>query len=374
MQLLNPTSTPTGEISESHREVIEAAERRAIRDQLHPRGNEDGLDWVSNGEQRKAGYAWFLPNRFAGFSKKQKVTMPLLPSFVEEMQESSPQTLIPRAGSEFSVPRMESKLAYTGSALARKEAQDAVQLAREEGAKRIFLPSPSPGVATICFPREPEAYKDHYEYLFSMAKEMKEEYRSILGVRGIDLQIDAPDLAMGKQRGVWGVDFFDALPKHIDAINEAIAGLPLDRIRVHYCYGNWVGSHKFDADFSRVLPEILRIKAGTIVGEMANPRHEGDALILREYLKENAWPSKLKFAMGVIDVKTSIVETSKTVEARLERVASIDALPRESLLAGTDCGFETFANFGNVTHAVGLLKLESLVAGATAISEKLGLS
>jgi 5-methyltetrahydropteroyltriglutamate--homocysteine methyltransferase len=179
---------------------------------------------------------------------------------------------------------------------------------------------------------------------------------------------------MGKQTGDWGADYYEALPKHVDAINEAIAGLPRDRIRVHYCYGNWVGSHRFDADYSRVLPEFLRLKVGTVVGEMANPAHEGDALVLRDYLKEHDWPKGLRLAAGVIDVKTPIVETRQTVAARLERLASIDKLNPNNILGGTDCGFETFASMGNVTYAVGLRKLEALAEGAALASQRLGLA
>ncbi|MDG6999450.1 MAG: cobalamin-independent methionine synthase II family protein [Nitrososphaerota archaeon] len=368
MKILNHVDSPTGEISERHSRLIADAEIRAVRDQLHPGGISRGLDWVSNGEQRKAGYSWFLPNRFEGFSDIEKVVMPLHPSFVQEMRESSPQTLAPRQGNDFSVPRIKEKLSYTGRELASNEARDAVKIANKEGAKRIFLPSPSPGVVTICFPRE-KVYGDHYEYLFDVTRELRKEYKAILEVDGIDLQIDAPDLAMGKQRGVWGVDFFEALPRHIDAINEAIAGLPGDRIRVHYCYGNWVGSHIFDADYAKVLPEILRLKVGTIVGEMANPRHEGDALILENYLREHEWPARLNFAMGVIDVKTPIVETPETVASRIERVAKYEKIGPERLLASTDCGFETFAGFGNVTYPVAIQKLQSLVNGASLAEE-----
>ncbi len=368
--------SPTGEISLEHGGVIEAAERRAIRDQIHPGGSSRGLHWVSNGEQRKAGYTYYLPNRFDGFSKTERVAMPMQPSFIAELQESNPQFAQLLASGQmkgFDLPKMESKLQYRGAELARREATDAVRLAKEEGARRIFLPAPSPGVTTIFFPRG-AAYRDHYEYLFDCAKELRKEYQTILSVDGVDLQLDSPDLAMGKQTGAWGVDFYEALPRHVDAINEAIVGLPKDRIRVHYCYGNWVGSHRFDADYSRVLPELLRLKVGTIVGEMANPRHAGDFLILRNYLKEHDWPKGLRLAAGVIDTKTAIVETPQTVAARLEALAAIDKLDPEDLLGGTDCGFETFANFGNTTYAVGLQKLASLGEGVVLASRDLGLA
>jgi 5-methyltetrahydropteroyltriglutamate--homocysteine methyltransferase len=365
--------SPGGEIPLEHRDVIEAAERQAIRDQVHPGGAERGLHWVSNGEQRKSGYTNYLPNRFHGFSPTEKAEMQTQPTLFEEFRESNPQMAAALASGQgaFSFPKIVDKLRYRGSNLARREAQDAARLAKEEGAERVFLPAPSPGVTTIFFPPQ-KVYRDHYEYLFDVGKELRKEYEAVLGVPGVDLQLDAPDLAMGKTTGVWGVDFFEALPRHVDAINEAVAGLPRERIRVHYCYGNWVGSHRFDADYERVLPELLRLKVGTIVGEMANPRHEGDALVLNTYLKDHPWPKGVKLAAGVIDVKTPIVESKETVAARLERAASSGKIPLDDLLGGTDCGFETFAGMGNVTREVGVQKLRALAEGAALANERLG--
>lgn len=374
LELLDPSRTPTGEISEKYASVVEAAERRAIRDQLHPLGSPKGLNWVSNGEQRKAGYTFFIPNRFHGFSSKEKVTMEFPATLVEEWMESNPSVLqLRQSAASFSFPKIESKLEYHGEEFARKEAQDSLKLAKEEGAERLFVNTPSPGVITIFFPRS-EVYHDHYDYLFDLAKELRKEYQALLSVDGIDIQIDAPDLAMGKQIGSWGVDFYEALPHHVDALNEAIEGLPQERIRVHYFYGNWNGSHRFDAEYRRVLEQVLRLKAGTIVGEMANPKHQGDALILEDYLKEHDWPRNMKLAAGVIDVKSPIVESPETVAARLERLAKLDKLGPDKLLGGTDCGFETFASMGNVTYQVGLQKLRSLAEGTALLSERLRLN
>lgn len=370
------TNSPTGEISSKHSKLVEAAERRAIREQLHPNRSRVGLYSVSNGEQRKSSYTAYLPNRFRGFSKKDRARVLISKDFVNEMRESNPAFLARFGGKSspsYVLPKVESKLEYHADDLARKEALDAAKLAREEKAPRIFIPSASPGVIPIFFQRG-RVYRDHLEYLSHLTKEMRKEYRAILGVDGVDLQIDAPDLAMAKVAAVnWGIDFYEALPHHVDAINEAIAGLPTSRVRVHYCFGNWLGSHKFDADFSRIAPELLRLKADTIVGEMANPRHEGDALKLADYLKGHDWPKRLTLAVGVIDVKTPIVETPETVASRLERVARIDKIGPERLMAGTDCGFETFAKVNNVTHEVGLQKLQAAAAGAELESERLKL-
>jgi 5-methyltetrahydropteroyltriglutamate--homocysteine methyltransferase len=364
----------TGEVSKAHAQIVEDAERRAIRDQLHPEGSSSGIDWVSNGEQRKAGYTEYLPNRYRGFSTKERVPARFSKSIIEEFTESNPQLLgalqNPETRKAFLLPKIESRLQYTGADLARGEAEDAARLAGEEGAERIFIPSASPGVITLFFANNPEVYPSHMEYLFAVAKEQRKEYEAILSVDGVDLQIDAPDLAMAKQMaGDWDIDFYDALPWHVKAINEATAGLPRERIRLHYCYGNWVGSHRFDADFRRLLKEIVKLNVGTLVGEFANPRHEGDVLILKSHIRNSGWPEGLKLAAGVIDVKTPIVESPETVALRLSSFAEV--IGSENVIGGTDCGFETFASVGNIPYAIGLLKLDALVKGARLINDML---
>ncbi len=368
--------SPTGEVSSDHRREIEEAERAAIRDQVRP-GGAKGLDWVSNGEQRKLGYTQFIPNRFEGFSKTERVPMPLNPALLTEMQESNPAVLklMQEQGAPvFGPPKIEGPLVYRGESLAKDEAAQAVRLAKDEHAGRVFVPSPSPGVTTLFFPRG-GPYRNHLDYIGSLAKELRKEYQSILSVDGVDLQIDAPDLAMGKNVAAdWGIDFYEALPHHVDAINEAVAGLPADRIRVHYCYGNYLASHRLDADFRRVLPELARLKVGTLVGETANPRHEGDVLHVERHVKEHGWPKSLRFAVSVVDVKTPFVETPETIAARLERFGKIEGLDPRNLLGGTDCGFQTFLGFDNVTRTVAMQKLASLAAGASLASERLGLA
>jgi len=357
--------TPTGELGPEHEEAYLAAERAAIRDQLHPMGSDIGLDQVSNGEQRLAGYTNYLPNRFEGFSPTERVPMPFSPELIGEFVESNPAMAqqLGAMAAVFSLPKVVAPLKYTGAERAAREARDAVRIAKEEGASSVFQPSASPGVITIFYPNNPAVYPDHLSYLRALTQELHREYEAILNVPGITLQIDAPDLAMGKQTATdWGMDFYAALPHHVDAINEAIRGLPRERIRVHYCYGNYAASHVSDADFARVLPEVARLRVSAIVGELANPHHEGDVRILARYVKEHGWPNNLAFVGGVIDVKTPIVESPDTVRLRLEQLGA--AVGDANAWGGTDCGFETFAAVQNVTHAVGLRKLRVLAEGA----------
>jgi 5-methyltetrahydropteroyltriglutamate--homocysteine methyltransferase len=357
--------SPTGELGQEHEKVYLAGERAAIRDQLHPMGSEIGLDQVSNGEQRLAGYTSYLPNRFEGFSATERLPMPFSPDLLAEFTESNP-VMAQQMGaiaSLFSLPKIVAPLHYSGAERAAREARDAVRIAKEEGASSVFQPSPSPGVISIFYPNNPKVYPDHLAYLGALTKELHREYEAILNVPGIVLQIDSPDLAMGKQTATdWGMDFYAAVPHHVDAINEAIRGLPKDRIRVHYCYGNYTASHMSDADFARVLPELTRLKVSAIVGELANPHHEGDVRTLARYVKDHGWPNNLAFVGGVIDVKTPIVETPETVRLRLEQLGAV--VGHSNAWGGTDCGFETFASMQNVTHAVGLRKLRALAEGA----------
>jgi 5-methyltetrahydropteroyltriglutamate--homocysteine methyltransferase len=357
--------SPTGELGPSDEATYLAAERSAIRDQLHPGGASYGLDQVSPGEQRVSGYTTYLPSRFEGFSPTERVAMPFSPLLLAEFQDSNPAlaSQLATAREAFALPKIVGPLSYRGVESARRAARDAARLAHEEGAPGVFLPAPSPGVITIFYPNNPDVYPDHASYLNAVAAELAKEYRAILETPGVVLQIDAPDLAMGRQTATdWGVDFYQAVPQHVDAINRATEGLPRDRVRVHYCFGNYAASHASDADFARVLPELARLRASALVGELANPHHEGDLRVLQEYAKEHGWPHGLAFVGGVIDVKTPIVESPRTVRLRLDLLAK--AVGPENAWGGTDCGFETFAHMNGVTRSVGLQKLRALAEGA----------
>ena len=355
----------SGEIGPDHSSEILAAEKIAVNDQLHPLNSEHGLNWVSNGEQRKSGYTTYIPNRFNGFSKSEKVTMQFSNDFYAELMEANPfMAKVVEESRAFELPRIDDRLSYTGEKNSRREAEDAARVAKELGAERIFIPAPSPGVITVFYPHG-KAYHDHEDFLFDLSRELAKEYRSILSVEGVDLQIDAPDLAMAKSLGVdWTKDFYNVLPKHVEAINEAIKGLPRERIRVHYCYGNYASSHLTDPEYSAVLPDLLNLKVGTIVGEMANPRHAGDPLIIKKHVEEFGWPKDLRFAAGVVDVKSPFVETPETISLKLHNLADIDDIGEERVFGGTDCGFETFAGLGSVPKSIALQKLKSLAIGA----------
>ncbi len=358
-----------GEVDESHSGEIRKAELRAIRDQLHPEGSSMGLSWISNGEQRKSGYTTYLPNRFSGFSETEFVSSSVSERFVKDISDSNPLLASSLAeNSPFNLNKIVDRLQYTGERLAKKEAEEFRSLARDEKAGKIFLNAPSPGVITM-FYNGKGVYKDHDDFLYGVGKELAKEYRAILSVEGVDLQIDAPDIGMGALfNDPWGANFTESLPDHVQAINDALSGIPQERIRVHYCYGNYSASHLIDPPLGKMLPEIVNLKANTIVGEMANPRHAGDPILVRKYAKEHGWPKHMSIAAGVIDVKSAFVETPETVAIKLQALADIDEIGPERILGGTDCGFETFSWIDNVPYGVGVKKLRALAEGAQIVS------
>ena len=140
----------TGEVSEKNSKEIETAEKLAISDQIHPGGSKYGMTWVSNGEQRKSGYTTYIPNRFAGFSKTKKASTKFSNEFYSELMEANPfMAKVIEETKAFELPAIEQKLEYTGSKQAKREAEDAVKIAKKLGAKRVFVPAPSPGVITV---------------------------------------------------------------------------------------------------------------------------------------------------------------------------------------------------------------------------------
>ena len=160
----------TGEVGSDHENDIKEAERLAISDQLHPLGSETGLSWVSNGEQRKSGYTTYIPNRFSGFSTRERISQQFSSAFYQELMEANPSmTRVIQDSRAFDLPVIEDKLVYTGDKHARKEAEDARDLSKQLNARRIFIPAPSPGVITVFYPPG-NVYHDHEEFLFDLSK------------------------------------------------------------------------------------------------------------------------------------------------------------------------------------------------------------
>jgi len=221
-----------------------------------------------------------------------------------------------------------------------------------------FMNAASPGVIALFQPSD--YHKDIEAYLGDLSEAMRHEYEAIVA-SGLILQIDAPDLGLGRHMMYRELDekgFLKRAALHIEAINNALRNVPRDRVRMHICWGNYEGPHTRDIALKAVLPELLKAKPGALLFEGANPRHSHEWTVWHEV---NV-PDDLVLIPGCIDSTTNFVEHPELVAQRLAKYVA--AVGKDRVIAGTDCGFSTFAGYGVVEPAITWAKLKSLREGA----------
>jgi 5-methyltetrahydropteroyltriglutamate--homocysteine methyltransferase len=234
-----------------------------------------------------------------------------------------------------------------------------------------FLNAASPGVIALFQPallaREGGFYPDQDAYLEALSLAMKSEYEAIVAA-GFLLQVDSPDLGLGRHmmfKDLSEADYVRACEGHLEALNAALADVPREQVRMHVCWGNYEGPHHCDASFDLVFGLARRAKVGALLFEAANPRHAHEWT----WFRDNPVPDDLILIPGVIDSTTNFIEHPELVAQRIERFAGL--VGRERVIAGSDCGFGTFAGFGAVDGDIAWAKLEALVAGAEIASDRL---
>jgi 5-methyltetrahydropteroyltriglutamate--homocysteine methyltransferase len=224
----------------------------------------------------------------------------------------------------------------------------------------------SPGVISLFL--ENRHYPSHEAYIAALAEAMKEEYDAIHQA-GFVLQLDCPDLAVG--RHVQGADeslsdWKQKIGLHIEAINAATREIPPEDLRLHLCWGNYEGPHDFDVELKEIMPVLRQANVGGFVVPVANPRHAHEYRVLRDFPLDD----DQIIVAGVIDSVTNFVEHPETIADRIERVAEVVGDPKK-VQAGTDCGFDTSAGMRRVAEDVVWAKLAALSEGAKIASERL---
>jgi 5-methyltetrahydropteroyltriglutamate--homocysteine methyltransferase len=236
---------------------------------------------------------------------------------------------------------------------------------REAGAPEAFMNAASPGVVALFQPND--YYRTQDEYLEAIAEGMRAEYEGIVA-SGIVLQIDAPDLGMGrhtmyKHRSV--EEFLGLAARHVEVLNHSLRNVPADRVRMHVCWGNYEGPHHHDVPMEQLLPVVIRAKPQALLFEAANPRHAHEWIVFRD----TRIPDDKILVPGVLSSTSNYVEHPLLVAERIGRFA--DLVGRERVIAGTDCGFGTFAGFGPVDPDIAYMKLGAMVEGAGIASARL---
>ncbi len=341
--------------------AFEAAVARAV-DVAVGRQVKAGIDIVSDGEMSKISYATYIKDRITGFDGDSPRRVPKdleeFPSLMNRQSGSgkTPTYRRPKCVGPIAVKDMEpleTDIAHFQAALdAHKPAEG-------------FMNSASPGVIALFQPNE--YYPSHDAYLEALAEAMRPEYERIVAA-GFILQLDSPDLGLGKHMMFKDKDeahYVKACHGHVDALNHALRNVPREKVRMHVCWGNYEGPHHCDASLNTVLGIALRAKVGALLFEAANPRHAHE---WTEFQGRDL-PDGLVLIPGVIDSTTNFIEHPELVAQRIERYAHL--VGRERVIAGTDCGFGTFAGYGAVDGEVAYAKLAALAEGARIASARL---
>jgi len=329
------------------------------------RQREAGIDVVNDGEQPRVGFSTYPAKRMRGFGGASK--RPLSRDLLEHPDYAA-RLARQRAGAARigDAPQAVAEVAYTDLSEAVAEC-DLFQRAAESGRfTEAFMTAASPGViATIMLDAY---YGSHERYVRALAREMRKEYELIVS-RGFVLQLDCPDLAMERARFFQDAPldtFLESVALHVDAINEAIAGLPADRIRLHLCWGNYDGPHTHDVPLEPLLPIVYGARVGALSLPLASPRHQHELKVFRRH----PLPAGMLFVPGVVDSTTNVVEHPEVVADRIVAAAKVIG-DRTRVLAGVDCGFGTFAGSQLVEESVVWTKLRTLREGADLATKRL---
>ena len=313
------------------------------------------VDIPSDGETSKISYATYIKDRLTGFDGDAPRHPPQdlddFPTYRDRLARAggTPTYRRPKCVGPITLKTLEP---LHKDIAAMKAAMAAA------GYTEGFMNAASPGVIALFQPSD--YHKSVDDYLGDLSEAMRHEYEAIVA-SGLILQIDAPDLGLGRHMMYRELDekgFLGRVALHIEAINNALRNVPRDRVRMHICWGNYEGPHTRDIAMKTVLPEVLKAKPGALLFEGANPRHSHEWTVWREIKA----PDDLVLIPGCIDSTTNFVEHPELVAQRLGHY--IDAVGIERVIAGTDCGFSTFAGYGVVEPAITWAKLRSLKEGA----------
>ncbi len=336
-----------------------------IRDAVHDvvaRQVSTGVDVVSDGEMSKISYATYIKDRITGFdgdsARQPPSDLEEFPSFLERQAKSGGTPTYRR-------PCCVGEIRVKDTGPAETDIDNMVSAMRAAPPTEGFMNAASPGVIALFQPND--HYDSHEAYLFALADAMAVEYKAIVDA-GLVLQLDSPDLGLGRHmlfKGKPDAEYEEQARLHVDALNHALRDIPKDRVRLHVCWGNYEGPHHHDAPMELVLPIALEANIGALLFESSNPRHAHEW----EVFATTDLPDDLVLVPGVIDSTTNFIEHPKLVAERICRFA--DIVGRDRVVAGTDCGFSTFAGFGAVDENIVYAKLGAMVEGAEIASDKL---
>jgi len=320
-----------------------------------------GIDIVNDGEQSKPSYATYIKDRLHGFGGAGN-------SYVFADVEDFPGVkarILGDAGRRHrKTPACNAPISVKDmSAVERDTATLNAALAKHEG-RQAFLSAASPGVTALFFAND--YYDSDEDYLFALAEGLRHEYEAIAAA-GIFLQIDCPDLAMGRHtqfRELTLSQFRDRMMLNIEALNRATANIPETQLRMHLCWGNYPGPHHRDVPFSDIIDLVWRARPHAIQFEAANPRHAHEFALF----ENGRLPEGKMLIPGVVECQSNYIEHPELIAQRIGRYA--DLVGRDHVMAGVDCGFSVHVGSGGVDREIVWAKLAALAEGARLASAR----
>ena len=322
-----------------------------------------GVDIVSDGETSKISYATYVKDRYTGFSgdspRNAPADLKAFPGFLKRLAEDG-------GTPQYARPMCTGPVASKGQGELQTDIANLKAGMAEHGAKEGFMNAASPGVISLFL--QNDHYPTREAYLAALADAMAEEYRTIVDA-GLYLQLDCPDLALSRHMlfaDLSDAEFLKIAASHVEALNHALSGIDPSRVRVHICWGNYEGPHVCDIDMAKVFPTLMSVNASQLLFETSNPRHAHEWTVFRDRAAEI--PEDKILVPGVIDSTTNFVEHPELVAERVTKFAQIVGADR--VIAGSDCGFGTFAGFGTVDPDIAYAKLSALSEGTRLAAER----
>ena len=322
---------------------------------------DSGVDIVSDGETSKISYATYVKDRYNGFSgdspRNPPADLKLFPSFLKRLADDGGTPTYAR-------PMCTDRVSSKGQVDLNKDIFNLKTAMKICNVSRGFMNAASPGVISLFL--QNQFYASREEYLAALADVMKTEYETITG-SGLYLQLDCPDLALSRHmlfNDLSDDEFLKIAELHIETLNYALRDIPEEKVRVHICWGNYEGPHCCDIDMNKVFSTLMKAKAQFLLFETSNPRHAHEWEVFKN--RKSEIPDNKILVPGVVDTTTNFIEHPELVRQRIERFINI--VGEDRVVAGTDCGFGTFAGFGAVDPEIAYAKLSTLSEGAALIS------
>ena len=319
-----------------------------------------GIDIVSDGETSKISYATYVKDRYTGFDgdgpRNTPADLRMFPGYLKRLAED-------RSAPRFARPLCVGEVRSRGQGELEKDIANLKAAMAAHGAERGFMNAASPGVISLFL--QNDFYPTRDAYLAALADAMKAEYETIVAA-GLELQMDCPDLALSRHMlfpDLSDAEFVKLADANVEALNHALSGVPQDRVRVHICWGNYEGPHCCDIGMDKVFDTLMRTKSRHVLFETSNPRHAHEWTVFHD--RRADIPDDKILVPGVVDTTTNFVEHPKLVAQRIERFTGIVGADR--VIAGSDCGFGTFAGFGSVDPDIAYAKLAALAEGAALV-------